>query len=107
MSWNVQNSSIEMTEHDFGIALTFKFSGFKVEAGDSIIFTLKKEADGESILTKTFDNVVDNTIELLLTEEDTALLNPGDYVYTLDWYKQNVFMYNIFEDASFKVVNKA
>ena len=50
---------------------------------------------------------IDNTVELSLTEAQSALLPVGDYVYALDWYRDEVFMCNIIPQGVFRVVKKA
>ena len=107
MAWNVTGQNLSIVEGDFGIALPVEIGGVTLGAQDSIKLTFKTAVNGEEILTKEFDGIIDNTVSLELTEEETALLPVGAYVYSLDWYQSGNFMCNIIPSASFKVVDKA
>lgn len=105
--WIVSGQSIKMAEEDWGIELPITVSGVTFTAQDSILFTLKTKENGETLLTKTFTNISQNTVKLELTEAESNSLPVGSYVYTLDWYQAGVFFCNIIPAASFKVVDKA
>lgn len=107
MAWNVAGQNLSMTEGDFGIALPVEIGGVTLGAQDSIKLTFKAAVNGEEILSKEFDGIIDNTVSLELTEEETALLPVGAYAYSLDWYQSGNFMCNIIPSASLKVVDKA
>ena len=107
MAWNVTGQNLSIVEGDFGIALPVEIGGVTLGAQDSIKLTFKAAVNGEAILAKEFDGIIDNTVSLELTEEETALLPVGAYVYSLDWYQSGNFMCNIIPSASFKVVDKA
>ena len=107
MAWNVTGQNLSIVEGDFGIALPVEIGGVILGAQDSIKLTFKAAVNGEEILTKEFDGIIDNTVSLELMEEETALLPVGAYVYSLDWYQSGNFMCNIIPSASFKVVDKA
>ena len=92
-----------MTEGDFGVALPITISGVTLGAQDSVRFTLKQ--NGETILTKDFANITNNTVQLIFAENETPPV--GLYVYSLDWYQLGTFMCNIVPCAAFKVVDKA
>lgn len=104
--WVVSGRDIKMTEGDYGIALPIAISGVTLGASDSILFTLKKEFNRDTVLTVTFTNITDNTANLILTSAQSEGLAVGDYVYTLDWYQNSTFMCNLVNGANFKVVAK-
>ena len=105
--WDVRNSDLSMTEGDFGIILPVTINGATLEADDSIRLTIKDTQNGDAIVTKEFTAIVDNTFDFEISETETALLNGGVYVYSLDWSQNGNFMCNIIPCAKFKVVDKA
>ena len=104
--WDVSGQDLKMCEGDWGVALPITISGTTLTASDEVKFTLKA-ADGTTLVTKTFNNISQNTVQLTITEEESALLPIGVYVYSLDWYQSGAFMCNIIPHALFKVVDKA
>ena len=96
-----------MVEGDFGLELPITISGATFAAGDELCMTFKTAANGTTILTKTFGNIQNNTVKLVLTEEESALFAVGSYVYALDWYQDGVFLCNIIPCAGLRVVDKA
>lgn len=104
--WIVKAREIQMTAGDYGVELPISISGVTLGASDSILFTLKS-AHYTTVLTKTFTNIQNNTVGLVLTSADSESLLAGDYIYTLDWYQSGQFMCNLVEGAAFKVVAKA
>ncbi len=107
MSWEVIGNNIEMTRGDYGVQLPIVISGPSLTSLDAVKFTLKDGVGGPVILEKTFTNISSNTVNLELSEADTAKLQPRSYVYNLDWYQSGAFLCNIIGNASFKVVGKA
>jgi hypothetical protein len=107
MAWSVNGQNLAMAEGDYGIKLPVTIKGTTLGAQDSIKLTFKAAVNGEEILSKEFDGIIDNTVSLELTEEESALLPVGAYVYSLDWYQSGNFMCNIIPSASLKVVDKA
>ena len=105
--WNVNGQDLKMCEGDWGIKLPVTISGTTLTASDELLFTLKEAVNGNTILTKTFSNITQNTIDLELTEAESALLPVGGYAYSLDWYQNGAFMCNIIPTGAFKVVDKA
>lgn len=105
--WNVINcTDLIMAEGDFGIDLPCEIDGAELSDSDSIKFTIKYRKNGEVKLEKEC-NITNNTFNLRLTKSESDRLPVGIYVYSLDWYKDNIFMCNIVLDAEFKVVDKA
>ena len=105
--WNVSGQTLVMAEGDFGINLPVKISGTTLGASDSVKLTFKAARNGAEILVKDFSDIAQNTVQLELTEAESALFPVGSYVYSLDWYNSGVFMCNIIPAATLKVVDKA
>lgn len=105
--WNVNGNTLQMAEGDWGISLPVTISGTTFTANDEVKLTIKDAMNGREILARDFDSIQDNTVNLSLTEAETALLPVGEYVYSLDWYQDGAFMCNIIPVAGFKVVDKA
>lgn len=105
--WVVNVYNLEMTEEDYGIELPITVTGIDFGDGDTLRFTFKASVNGEILLVKEFNNIIDNTVNLVFTEEESALFPVGSYVYNLDWYQLGVMMCNIIKSASLRVVEKA
>lgn len=103
--WNVNGLQLNMTEGDWGVKLPVTVSGVTFANNDSVKIVIKS---GETtIIEKEYTNITQNTVNLELTEADSALLPVGIYVYRLDWYQDGAFMCNIIPVSTFKVVDKA
>ena len=105
--WEVDNKNLRMTEGDYGIALPIVIKGADMGEGDAVLFTIKDKRNGDTVLSKTITTIESNTANLQLTAQDTALLEIGTYLYSLDWYHDGLFMCNIVPQATFRVVDKA
>ena len=105
--WNVSGINLQMVEGDYGVSLPISVSGATFTNVDSLKLTVKKAVNGDALVEKTFDSIVQNTVTLTLTAEESALLPVGSYVYSLDWYQDGNFLCNIIPTALFKVVEKA
>lgn len=105
--WNVNGQNLTMTEGDWGIQLPVTISGTTLTASDELRLTIKTAINGETIVSKNYSDISENTVNLELTEAESALLPVGTYVYLLDWYQSGAFMCNIIPSALFKVVEKA
>ena len=92
-----------MAVGDFGIALPITLSGATVGVADEMTLTIR---GGGVFLEKTFSDIQNNTIQMELTEEESAALPVGTYEWSLDWYQGGVFMCNIIPRVPFKVVSK-
>lgn len=102
--WNCTGQNITMVRGDFGIELPITIGGATFAENDEL--RLKICRNGEEIVSKVFDTIEQNTITLMLTEEESDLLRVGAYAYSLDWYHDDAFMCNVIPTASFKVVGK-
>lgn len=105
--WQVNAQNITMTEGDFGIQQPVTIRGTTFAADDYIKITFKNRLNGTMMLEKDFTNIQNGTVNLELTEAESALFPVGTYVYSLDWYQSGSFMCNIIREATFKVVDKA
>ena len=108
MSWGVCGNNLTMTEEDFGVELPVTVDvGVTLSELDEIELVVKDKLHGEDLITKTFSNIVNNTVSLVISRAESALLPIGDYVYRLDWLQAGHFMCNVIDAAKFKVVKKA
>lgn len=107
MGWSEQGYRIEMAEGDYGIQLPVTFSGMTLTESDSIRFVFLTAKNGRVLLEKEFTNISDNAVNLVFTEEESAIFTPRTYVYRLDWYQNGLFMCNMIPEGIFKVVDKA
>lgn len=105
--WRVVSNSISMTEGDFGVSLPVTINGIEFTASDTVKISILTAMNGEAIVEKEFTAIDEGTVNLELTQAESALLPVGAYVYRLDWYQSGVFMCNIVPYAAFKVVEKA
>ena len=105
--WTGTANQLEMVEGDYGIILPFTIKGVLLSQHDKMVFSFKRRLNGETILTKEYSNITNNTVNLSLTSQESKLFNPGNYVYTLDWYQQGVFQSNLISCGHLKVVDKA
>lgn len=104
--WNVSGNALQMAEGDFGISLPIQISGTTLSAADVIRAVIKTAKNGETIISKDL-TPSGNEVSLVFTEDESALFQPGNYTYSLDWYQNGSFMCNIIPAAAFKVVDKA
>lgn len=107
MAWEVNGQNVSMVEGDYGIELPLTISGITLGALDCIKITFKDQKNGNVILEKEFSDFTKNTVNIVFTEEESALFPVGTYVYVLDWYQSGNFMCNIIECANLRVVDKA
>lgn len=105
--WNANGNNLTMCEGDFGVSLPITITGPTFTSSDAVKLTIKNDINGNTIIEKDFDNIQQNTINLILTASESALLPVGKYVYSLDWYQSGQFLCNVIPTAVFKVVGKA
>lgn len=108
--WNKKNKNstdLVMDEGDFGVEIDIGIYGVSISPSDTIRITVCKEKNGDIVVQKEYTDIPDDdTISLAWTEEETALLTPGTYVYVLDWYRNGVFMYCIVNNSKLQVRDK-
>ena len=97
-------NNISMCVGDWGVELPITISGVTLGASDSLKITIANTAP---LIVKEYDNITQNTIRLVLTEAESALLPVGTYVYSLDWYQDGSFLCNIIKYGLFLVGDKA
>ena len=102
--WEAEKSTIRMSEGDYGVALPYTVNGITFSASDSLKLIIKK--GGVTVLEKEYTNIANNTIEIVLTSAESALLTVGSYRYNLDWYRDGVFMCNLVSQGLFRVGGK-
>lgn len=103
--WDSAGNNISMCEGDWGIELPITLSGVTLGEHDSLKITI---ASGETqLIQKEYSNIQKNTINLVLTQAESALLPVGTYVYSLDWYQDGSFLCNIIKYGLFLVGDKA
>ena len=105
--WNVNGNNLQMCEGDFGLKLPITITGPTFAQNDEIKLVVKTSVNGNTILSKTFTSISQNTINFEITEAESALLPVGKYVYCLDWYQNGAFLCNVIPAAILKVVEKA
>ncbi len=90
---------IEMNKGDFGVILTVNFD----DIADTNIKFIISDLNKNAIIEKTFDNITDNKIDLVLTEEETAKLDVGRYTWSLYQYVENELKNTLVVGKTFKV----
>ena len=101
-----ENKKIMMTEGDFGLSLPITISGAEISNDEVIEFFIKNNNGDEVIKSKKYNNINNNTFDLVFTKEESNLLKKGIYLYYLDWYKDNEFLGNIINGEVFEVEEK-
>lgn len=102
--WIVSGTGLTMTEGDYGIALPVNLSGFNFIEGDTIRYTFKEVPNAGVILQKDF--AAGGAIGLTFTADESAKFRVGNYVYSVDWFREGSYLCNILAQATFKVVDK-
>ena len=102
-----EKKRIEMTEGDFGTVLPINIGGIELTGNDKFLLKIFKEKDEEAIIEKLFENIIDNTLELKFTQEESKKLTVGNYYYDLDWFQEDTFLSNLLAGKTFKINDKA
>ena len=102
--WKAKGNDLQMDEGDFGITLPFIVKGTTLTVSDCMRFVFMDGQTGETVLEKSFTNIQDNTVPFVLTEEESAQLPAGAYVYDLEWYQDGIFQCKLVQNGIFKVV---
>lgn len=97
---------IIMTEGDYGLELPIKITGATFENNDKIKMIIKDYKNGTTLLEKEYNNITNNTFNFNLTEQETEIFKPANYVYSLDWYRNGDFLCNIVPNGQFEVEDK-
>ena len=103
--WNSNGNAIRMVEGEYGVDLPLTINGVTLTANDELRLAIKQ--DGQTVLEKTYAEIVDNTINVRLTEAESETLPTGKYLYSLAWFQDGVFLCYLIEKAPFEVVDAA
>ena len=100
--FNEAEQSIKMNEGDFGVILTFCFDDIE---GTDIKFKIYEISDKSSIIEKTFksSDIVDNKIDLELTQEESNKLEKKSYYWGLYQYVENKLKNTLIVNKIFQV----
>lgn len=104
---NKNGNDVSMIEGEYGLALPITLKDTAVSPSDTVKIEIKSGKNGETILTKEYTGITDSKVYLVLSEEDSAKLPVGSYVYNLDWYLDGIFNGTVINGARIKVVGKA
>lgn len=102
--WKVRGNDLQMDEGDFGVALPFIVKGTTLTAADCMRFVFMDGQSGETVIEKSFTDIQENTVDLVLTEAESEQLPAGAYVYDMEWYQSGVFQCKLIQNGIFKVV---
>jgi len=104
-----KDGKITMVEKDYGITLPIEITieGAEITAEDKFAINIFKEINGEALISKTYENIQNNTIEFALTQEESNKLEVGSYFYDIDWFQENSFLGNLVKKKGFRVEEKA
>ena len=105
--WAALGTNLKMTEDDYGVPIYFSVKNAKFSTLDSIKLTVKDTINGTEKFSKTISNLSGNIFQLYLTAAESALLPIGQYIYSLDWYCNEVFLCNLVAASSLIVTEKA
>lgn len=105
--WTTNGNELKMVEGDYGIKLPVTVHEIPMSASDSMRMTFKTRRNGDVILEKEFSDIQNNVFYLEFTEDETNLFPVGQYVYSMDWYQNGIFMCNVIPIGALKVVDKA
>ena len=105
--WVVNGTNLFMAVGDFGVVLPVRVSGIQLGANDSAKLCIRsKSGTKDIVLEKTFSVVPEQDIQIVFTEVETNQLPIGLYSYSLDLFRDGVFLCNIVPLGSFKVGEK-
>lgn len=97
---------IIMTEKNYGLHLPIKITGATIQKNDTLEFYIKQTGAKESVIQNKYDNINENTIDFVLTKEQSEKLKVGIYQYSIDWYRDNIFLNTIVNGYPFEVEKK-
>ena len=101
-------NKIKMTVGDYGKILPIIIkSDTPLSSDDSFKIEIFNKIRGKAIISKEYSKIKDNTIEFVLSKEESSRLNIGNYFYNLDWFQNNKFLENIIRQEDFIIESKA
>lgn len=101
-------TTIKMVEGDYGITLPIELDTDEtITSADCFEVCIYKELNANPLITKSYSDISNNTIEFSLSISDSALLPVGTYYYDINWYQGSAFMSCIAPKKKLVVVEKA
>jgi hypothetical protein len=100
---------IHMVEKDFGVILPIEIEieGTVFDKNDKFSVKIFEKINENPIISKEYGNIQNNTIEFMITEEESSKLQVGNYFLDIDWYQEGAFLGNIIKKQKFRVDEKA
>ena len=105
--FKISGTEIRMTEGDYGVDLPVAVKGTTVTANDVLDLTIKDAVNGTTVLELTVGSPTNGVFDLYFAQEESALLTPGEYGYSLDWIQPGTFVYCLVPVGPFIVEEKA
>lgn len=105
--WRITGTEIRMTEGDWGVDLPVALSGTTATSSDILVLTIKDAINGTQVLELLAGTPTNNVFNFYMTSAESALLTPGELVYSLDWEQPGTFLYNLVPAGPFIVEEKA
>lgn len=100
----MNNNIITIVKGDYGIVQNLNIINGTPSEEDSFLVTIK-DINRVTMVSKKYSNVIDH-IPFSLTEEESNKLKATTYYYTVDWYRDNVFLKNLVNGERFIVKKK-
>lgn len=95
---------IKIVEGDYGVEYRLNIINGTPSPDDSFLFTIK-DLKGKTLVSKGYTNVTTH-IPLMLTKQESDLLDANTYLYSIDWYKNGVFQSSVINGDMFIVEKK-
>lgn len=107
MAFNIKGSRITMDAYDYGLQLPIDVEEGTFEAGDKMLFELKKSKDSVALISKEYINTLSDTnlfrFFLEFTEKESAALPPGNYVYYIKYIKNGELRDTLVSGEDFRI----
>lgn len=80
---SIEGRNIKISQGDT-FNIIFQVYGYEFKNTDIVVFTVKKgEYTNEPLIQKTYENIQDNRINVVVSADEMDDLETGDYVYDL------------------------
>lgn len=107
MAFIIKGSRITMDAYDYGLQLPIDVEEGEFETTDKMRFELKKSKDSTVLISKDYVNTLTDTAKfrffLEFTEEESAELPPGNYVYYIRYIKNGELRDTLVSGEDFKI----
>lgn len=107
MAFNIKGSRITMDAYDYGLQLPIDVEEGTFEETDKMLFELKKSKDSAPLISKEYINTLSDTslfrFFLEFTENESAALPPGNYVYYIKYKKNGELRDTLVSGEDFKI----